>query len=1440
MEDRHTIEEAVFELSFGSASEALEQEGDLGLLMQRGLLPVVDAVFDEVSSSREGHINTLCVDLGVIAYKGFEREMASRLRVRLKAALEAQLQPIRSASEPGSRASVDPDRKVSAKRSEREDLESFLTDGLVSAPSESAKGGSIDPWVQRVLRLEGIPFAFFLKRSRHKRTVVKRLVYQCSDETLQKIMALLGPAYGRFRKDLVDLITATLRDSPLVKIGEAGLPSLIWESIFHYFLKPEVGTFDADTLADQILKKCRVLPERGNEKQRHDLGHRLKSLFHGAEAQSEKKTRADRIEENTKGHEQSKRAQDSAGEDLNALALLSSMEIRSLLTEAFELGDPEAIRGIWPRLYRKHAQLIEEVFWRSGRRVLVRRGVAQGFPEAMLRDIVHLVEPAGAKFILAFVGQSAGFRRMHSEQALENDALRRPLWEWTFSYLLVERGLPFNKTDYLGSLMTQIATQRQNPLRDLLRTVREDFEKAPSAPIKNEILQALNDLYDALPEPTARRIADSEAQSRAVTTIRGFGLYEKLRQYLLPGDFKYEKRVGHAPAHENDIVQIIDDLSRKHPEQLLKLYRELQFGTALWPQTGGDLPSSVLHRLVLSMLTLNPLENAKPSDLLQAVQQYDKGASDRQVYYRKIFEALLQNRVIDFEAILQKASVSPTQALVANTEKNRLRNADTMGPEPAEISNLIQKVRDTIARGRPEEIEAIWSALLHDHPARLKAVFLQQGREAFVRKKISREFPEAMLYDIVSLIDPAASPFVFEVVSQPRFFQQGEHGPRPPLEAMKAVLWEVTLAYLFVNRGSRFNKKVYLGSVIRQVAAHRNLNPKALLLSLTEGLAHVESQELVSREILKMLRALSEDAGSPRTETQPEIPNLASSPSGDLLHGLEPKPLPSSDSRNVVSEKKTDTAFVSLDALSRLEPRELLKYFRDRSSSAPRADLTLGFPTEALMRFVEAFLSIESEAGKDGKRELADAIAIYAERVADQQGYYSDLFECLAHDRPIDFEMIVQANRPRVEAPPPADAEHSAINTAGETWSHEDSSHIVKRKDPLAVVSGNERPSLKHEMPLEQAFEQLLEPSGPLSAGIKDRLSGMIEGLLLRNPKALSERLLRSLQDQGTIETLVARLPEAQLARLLLLLHPSGFDRLMRVADAIGTACCTPEGRVDPLRLREWKWTFIFRYLFEEGRPFRLPSFVRLFTQYLAEETRTHHVAAFRARLSQALVLNILPSTKEGILEIVSALSKLVEEKASPDSKAMQDVLVEALEPIHPEEPKPIEEVYLYNAGMVLAAPYLQRLFGLLNLTEQSAFKDRSAAERGVHLLEYLVNESCDSPEYRLVLNKILCGVKPGRPIARRIAMQESEKTAIEQLLQGMIAHWTLLGNTSVRGLRESFLQREGKLQLRKEGWRLTVQPKPYDMLLDQIPWAYSMIRLPWMEQTVYVKWRES
>ena len=82
------------------------------------------------------------------------------------------------------------------------------------------------------------------------------------------------------------------------------------------------------------------------------------------------------------------------------------------------------------------------------------------------------------------------------------------------------------------------------------------------------------------------------------------------------------------------------------------------------------------------------------------------------------------------------------------------------------------------------------------------------------------------------------------------------------------------------------------------------------------------------------------------------------------------------------------------------------------------------------------------------------------------------------------------------------------------------------------------------------------------------------------------------------------------------------------------------------------------------------------------------------------------------------------------------------------------------------------------------------------------------------------------------------EEEMVENLLSAVISQWKALGNTSKAGLRENFLQRDGMIVHVEGRWNLKVEARPFDMLIDQLPWGISMFRHPWMMDTLQVEWR--
>jgi len=166
-----------------------------------------------------------------------------------------------------------------------------------------------------------------------------------------------------------------------------------------------------------------------------------------------------------------------------------------------------------------------------------------------------------------------------------------------------------------------------------------------------------------------------------------------------------------------------------------------------------------------------------------------------------------------------------------------------------------------------------------------------------------------------------------------------------------------------------------------------------------------------------------------------------------------------------------------------------------------------------------------------------------------------------------------------------------------------------------------------------------------------------------------------------------------------------------------------------------------------------------------------------------------------------------------------------------------LQEIYVDNAGLVIVWPFLSNFFKTLELLEKNNFVDDGSKVRAVYLLQYLATGEEVFPEYVLPLNKLLCGWDIGEPLRREYRLTDMEKSESHKLLDAVIGHWVALKQTSVDGLRTSFMQRNAVLIETMRHWLLRVERKPYDMLLERLPWGISMIRLSWMKKVLTVEW---
>lgn len=162
------------------------------------------------------------------------------------------------------------------------------------------------------------------------------------------------------------------------------------------------------------------------------------------------------------------------------------------------------------------------------------------------------------------------------------------------------------------------------------------------------------------------------------------------------------------------------------------------------------------------------------------------------------------------------------------------------------------------------------------------------------------------------------------------------------------------------------------------------------------------------------------------------------------------------------------------------------------------------------------------------------------------------------------------------------------------------------------------------------------------------------------------------------------------------------------------------------------------------------------------------------------------------------------------------------------------------DSGLVLLSPYIPALFERTGCVEKGVFPTDDAKRKALAVLKFAAYGTYGEPPQNAAVMNILCGlpVTPTFDADKLPKISDNEKELVEGLLKAVIANWKAVGRMSPDGLRGTYFVRPGIVETAGTADLLTVEKKTYDILLDKLPWGYSMVKHPWMEKVLNVKWR--
>ncbi|WP_062057708.1 contractile injection system tape measure protein [Cellvibrio sp. OA-2007] len=464
--------------------------------------------------------------------------------------------------------------------------------------------------------------------------------------------------------------------------------------------------------------------------------------------------------------------------------------------------------------------------------------------------------------------------------------------------------------------------------------------------------------------------------------------------------------------------------------------------------------------------------------------------------------------------------------------------------------------------------------------------------------------------------------------------------------------------------------------------------------------------------------------------------------------------------------------------------------------------------------------------------ELIAAIKSQARSALNPIIYYRQIIQAVLQQQPIDLEAFSATN---------ADQQYTSANSSVNNLTQEVT--IATHADHPEYFN-SESPGSK-SLYLEQAIDYSLSTGADTSVR-KPALS--LAQLFAANQPLTQEQLLMLQQHVNLLlnhpnPTLVAEwselltlannaqlliqlVPSHLLHQIMLRLQPARYAALDAVVKVVLEAMALLVNDLNNPAIKQARWEFIIRYLLTVNDNQIVTASSEL-AQTLSIDLCEH--------LATAAGINDLQRLVNLTQRRIALLKPVAQQKPA---MRLQEINTNPATQSDESTPQWESGLHINNAGQVLAGAFLPRLFSMLNLIQDGKFIHPGAADRAVHLVQFMVTGEACTPEYDLILNKILCGISTSIPVSAGIEITEQEQTLIEQMLTSMIQHWKVLGSTSIAGLRETFFQRQGWLVLEEDCWRLKVKEQTFDLLLDRLPWSISLIKHGWMDKPLRVSWR--
>ncbi|ADO69340.1 contractile injection system tape measure protein [Stigmatella aurantiaca] len=1448
----HAVQRLLVEASSASPDRAPALWDRLSRLCQGALGEAIAGILSRhVPEEEVIRLERLELDAGLIRESHLEEDLIEATCRALEEAL-AGLPPPRAgegaapsdapATGPAEeRPELKAPERLSAKQRRSEGLRFLLLHGTVPWWHTEEEAWRLEGLLDRVARDSEDEARQVLRETGQQARVRRRLALQLSEPGLQGVVRVLERSHAPF-------VLSYLKEWEQHQTAETFLPTpqqdfrvAKWEFVLAYLLVESGSRFNArmfvrSTIA-AMARRFNVgygellahLRQASHEARFPRSGHSLRAVLDTLWQEALEEGASSPLEE-AAGEEGTSTGEDSRLE--RSLAFVGEMlakELPALETREWGLRFDESFHAAARTPARLRFVLLAH--WTRPR---VRLQLAAR-PEPVLEALVRVAVPSHSEEV---IGYSRQLQRAHEHRPLlrvDARAFRRVRWRFILDVLVLQHGSAFSMRSFIRATLERMAAHDNLEYGQLLSWVWQELAPLPrSATALHPLVVHVGALYREWRQEHTRGLARTSSGLEAILAADTAPRLARLRQALLRiaslgsdgGSIELSALLKRAMAASPSRVLAL--LQESHSTELARLLSRQEKGslflsseraTEASPLIDGSLlTESVppeLAPLRHSLLLLSPPGSSDASLSLSSLLQRSMRSSPSQV--------LTLLRELPSSSLSLLLSLLPSHSLSAPLSEI-LPASDGSPPGLEQLRHALLQLSSAGPSGASLDLGSLLERAMASSPSRLLALLRLLPLSSLALLLSPDTLPSSPQNSNPSGPQARGTSPLTDAASSSAASEQGSEssastlGLPPQLNRLRQAL--LHLASLDSSDDSlsldALLERSLAASPSRVLALLRELPSSSLKLFFS-----LLTPALLSSPSLAPLLSSTEDSTASLSRLRLALLHIAPQDPSEPPVGL-----------GALLERASRASPARVASLLKELPHAegLASHLaRDGSAPAPGRLLHALVPpahrtlTLAIVAFVETLpqASRHPPLHRMLPREFRRAVRLAAlshlltlqGRAPDPEALLEALLRQVATLLGLPWEHVLElaTHRPRARAGSLRDAVRGLAAEAARR---------------AAVPSPPPAPAEpKSAVRVVERF-LLLDEGSEVGSPLREHFPRWLDRIEREEPPAVLRRLASLLRDEAVRRRALRALHEEDMLRLLAWKHPQHRETVASALAPLQDFLRSPQlTETDRMGLRQTFWRFV--WLDWTGHAKGRGHLLSLFIAHLARR--------------EPRWLSRMATLPEGARLLAAPLQEPPKPSRPPPpaAPAKSPPKPSARRTDTPEPTPPGLSFSTRTAGIVLLWPLLARYFERLKLVENNQFRDTASQERATGLLQFLATGLVSFQEPEMTLGKLLCGLEPAWPVPLSLEVDSETRALSEGLLSFVLQSWKALQNTSIAGLRGSFLCREGRLTSGDGKWNLEVEPKTLDILLDSWPWPLSLVKLPWMPQPLFIRWRK-